>query len=475
MSVSDAVSHSSLLDDLRQLGRILTLRRPEPDSFSPNIGKLPWIVLLYCLASITFSIALNGVADGALTDSAVFFGTLSVPFCAVALIAGLLKWIDDQQNAGNIWLAFTLLLLALPPAEFIGATMWSILSGQMFPAHASDTLQNFAPWPIGTLPQFVSTLPHIWLALAGTLFIARNGRGWRHGLRVLFTLLALFGVFTNSVDPLALWQVSTAAPATVDAADLTIDEEVFYGQPRLLDEHLTRIEAGKPGVPEIFFLGVAGSEEGVFMRETITVEQLFRDRYATTGHSMILVNNPATARRLPFANRESLSRALHRISEQMNGEEDLLFLFLTSHGFSDHRFSIKLSPLGFSDLTPQMLANALDDSGIKRRVIVVSACYSGGFIPALADDRTLVMTAASADRNSFGCNDTNNLTDFGRAYFGEALLETRSFTEAFERAKAIISALEAADDTPPSNPQIAGGESLRAQLEWFAREGERGK
>ena len=185
---------------------------------------------------------------------------------------------------------------------------------------------------------------------------------------------------------------------------------------------------------------------------------------------MILVNNPATAHRFPFANHESLSRALSRIGKQMNAEEDLLFLFLTSHGLANHRFSIKLSPFGFSDITPQMLAKALDDAGIKRRVVVVSACYSGGFIPALANDHTLVITAASADRNSFGCNDTNDLTDFGRAYFEEALLETRSFTEAFERAKAIISAREMTDGSTPSNPQIAGGESLRDQLEWFARE-----
>jgi len=475
MPTPDTASPSSLLDDLRQLGRVLTLRRPEPDSFSPNIGKLPWIVLLYCLISIALSIALNGVAGGALIDGATFVGTVSVPFCAVAIIAGLLTWIDTRENAGSIWLAFTLLLLMLPPAEFIGATMWSILSGPTFSAHVRNTLPGFASWPGGVPAQFVSTLPHIWLALAGTLFIARHGYRsvWRRGLCTLLTALALFAVFTNSVDPLAFWQVGAAASTSdsTNANAFAIDEEVLYSQPRLLDEQLARIEAGKPGVPEIFFLGVAGSEEGVFMREAITVEQLFRDRYATTGHSMLLVNNPAMARKLPFANHASLSRALRRIGQQMNGEEDLLFLFLTSHGSSDHRFSIKLSPFGFSDLTPQMLREALDNASIKHRVVVISACYSGGFIPALADDHTLVITAAAADRSSFGCNDTNDLTDFGRAYFNEALLETRSFTEAFERAKAHISALEATDGTPPSNPQIAGGEMLRAQLEGFAREG----
>jgi len=466
MLVSNTVSRSSLPDDLCQLGRILSLRRPRLGSFSPDIGKLPWLVLLYCLASISLSIVLNGWADGApALDGAIF-----VPFGAVAVIAGLLKWFDAQQDGGAIWLVFTLLLLLLPLAEFISAMAWPAVHGLAFLAHARDTLPGFASWLAGMLPRLISALPHVWLALAGTLFVARarNDSDWRRGLYVPITSLALLVIF-SSIDPLALWQ--TASDAT-DSNKITLDEEVFYGQPRLLDEHLVRIEAGKPGVPEIFFLGFAGDEAGVFMRETITIEQLFRDRYATVGHSMMLVNNPATARELPFASYESLSRALQRIGEQMNGKEDLLFLFLTSHGLDDHHLSIKLSPFEFANISPQMLAKALDDAGIERRVVVVSACYSGGFISALADDNTLVITAASADRTSFGCNDTNNLTDFGRAYFDEALHETRSFTEAFERAKAIIAAREAANGSTPSHPQIAGGKSLRAQLEWFARETE---
>jgi len=400
----------------------------------------------------------------------------------------LLKWIDRRQDGEAVWLVFTLLLLIAPLAGFIGAKLVSVITDLAFFYHSrytypdSDTSLpgdwhlgdvSLAPW----FTYFISVLPHIWLALAGTLFITHSGHGvgWRRSLCILLTLPTLLAAFT-SANPLALWQVDTDAPLT-DAKvthKLTIDEEMLYGQSRLLDEYLSRIEAGKPGVPEIFFLGFAGDEEGVFMRETITVEQLFKDRYATAGHTLILVNNPATARRLPFANHESLSRALRRIGEQMNGEEDLLFLFLTSHGSADHRFSIKFSPFGFSDITPEMLRTALDEAGIKRRVVVVSACYSGGFIPRLADPDTLVITAADADRNSFGCNDTNDLTDFGRAYFDEALRETRSFTEAFERAKATIAAREAADGITSSNPQIAGGESLHAQLEWFAREPGRG-
>ncbi|MDR2093680.1 MAG: C13 family peptidase [Azoarcus sp.] len=464
MFVTDAVTRSSLPADLYQLGRVLLLRRIPPGGFSPDIGKLPWLLLLYCLFAIALGIALNGRADGAVfIDGAVF-----VPFGAMAVIAGALKWIDRRQDGGRIWLLLSLLLLALPLAGFIGAKVWPVVARLEIFSSSPDA--GFVSWFKGMVPQFIALLPHVWLAVAGTVFVARGNHSddWRRGLYVPLTPLALLAVLT-SVDPLALWQIS-AAPHPEDVEGLTVDEKVFYGQPRLLAEHLAGIEAGKAGVREIFFLGVAGSEEGVFMREVITVEQLFKDRYATTGHSMVLINNPAMARKVPFASRESLMQALRRIGERMNGGEDLLFLFLTSHGSADHRFSIKLWPFEFADLMPPVLRKLLDDAGIQHRVVVVSACYSGGFVPDLADANTLVMTASSAARNSFGCGDANELTDFGRAYFGEALKETRSFSEAFERAKVVIGEREAAKGFLPSLPQIAGGEALKDRLEWFARE-----
>jgi hypothetical protein len=451
---------SSLPADLWQLGRILFLRPAQPGSLSPDVGKLPWLALLYGLLAVGLSVALLGRKDGALAiDSTVF-----IPFGAVALLAGALKWIDDHQNGARLWLVFTLLLTLLPVAGFIGAKVWPGLA-------AHDPLTH-NPWFSGMLPHLLAMLPHLWLVLAGTLFIVRNphSSSWRRGLYIPLAAIALIAVFTTT-DPLALWRVTPIVDTTDDESDgLIIDEEVLYGQPRLLSERLSSLERGKPGVPEIFFLGIAGSEEGVFMRETIAVEQLFKTRYATLGHSLILVNNPATAKRLPFANRESLTRALQRINERMNGEEDLLFLFLTSHGSSDHYFSIKLWPFEFPSISPKMLRKTLDDSGIKNKVVVISSCYSGGFIPAIADANTLVITAASADRASFGCDDANDLTDFGRAYFSEALQSTRSFTEAFEQARASITQREKSDGIPPSLPQIAGGEALQTQLDWFARD-----
>ena len=110
----------------------------------------------------------------------------------------------------------------------------------------------------------------------------------------------------------------------------------------------------------------------------------------------------------------------------------------------------------------------LDRSGIKNRVVVVSACHSGSFIPALADPTTLLITAAHADRTSFGCADKRQWTYFGDAYFNRALRQERSFLRAFELAKRLIRDWEVKEKLTRSLPQMAGGGALKSRLEALA-------
>ena len=155
--------------------------------------------------------------------------------------------------------------------------------------------------------------------------------------------------------------------------------------------------------------------------------------------------------------------------DRMSPEEDVLFLFLTSHGDKGGRFSLSFWPLRLNDLTAADLKAMLDDAGIRHRVIVVSACYSGGFIDALRDDDSLILTASAADRNSFGCGNEAEFTYFGKAYFDEALRTTDSFSEAFDRALPLIAEREKKDDYKPSEPQrYVGARIEQALAAWRA-------
>jgi hypothetical protein len=59
-------------------------------------------------------------------------------------------------------------------------------------------------------------------------------------------------------------------------------------------------------------------------------------------------------------------------------------------------------------------------------VVVVSACYSGIFVPALQTDNRMVLTAARPDRTSFGCGEANVYTFFDQCFL-ESIPQSRDF------------------------------------------------
>jgi hypothetical protein len=232
-------------------------------------------------------------------------------------------------------------------------------------------------------------------------------------------------------------------------------------QPELLGRALAQLKATSPNQQHIYFVGFAGyGRQAVFKREVLAVRQLFDDRFGTKGRSVALINHPSTANNLPLANIGNLDGTLQHVAKLMDVRRDTLFLFLSSHG-ERGIVAVEMPGIALAQLRPEQLKKMLDRSGIKKRVVVVSSCHSGSFIPALADPNTLVIAASRADRNSFGCEDRRQWTYFGDAYFNRALRQETSFKRAFDRARELIAAWEAEERLTPSLPQIAGGEALR--------------
>jgi hypothetical protein len=156
-----------------------------------------------------------------------------------------------------------------------------------------------------------------------------------------------------------------------------------------------------------------------------------------------------------------LAAALKAAGQAMDPSEDVLVLALTSHGSPD---GLAVTAGRRRVLSPPMLKNILDASGATYRIVIVSACYSGVFARVLADPRTLVITAASADRPSFGCQDGATWTYFGDAFYNQALQRQVSLDAAFAEAKRLVTERERREGFEPSNPQIAGGAEVLALL-----------
>ena len=204
---------------------------------------------------------------------------------------------------------------------------------------------------------------------------------------------------------------------------------------------------------ELYSLTVAGDgRQSVFMREVDYVDALLAERFAARGQ-ITLVNHRDQLTERPLATRETIARAVRTLAER-SGAEDLIFIYLTSHGSADHQLVLAQPRMALDDLPATDLATLLQPLAERDKVVVISACYSGGFIEPLKSPNTLVITAARADRVSFGCSEESDFTYFGRALFAEALQQTRDIVQAFTLAQARVAEREQADHYQASEPQI---------------------
>ena len=262
-----------------------------------------------------------------------------------------------------------------------------------------------------------------------------------------------------------LWMPKYDRADEAEKSWVPFDERGFYAQQDQLRKSLAAVEDDRPGVADIYLLA-AGlyAREDVFMKEVLLIAELFRKRFDTGGRSVVLLNNPRTLDTHPVASLTSISAALQRIGSVMNRDEDLLVMYVSSHGSESHRLSVDFRPLRLAPIDPPALKQALDASGIKWRVIVVSACYSGGFITPLQDEHTMIITASSAKRTSFGCGSMSDATYLAQALFNEELRKSYSIETAFAAARLSIAERERAQGFEPSEPQLFVGAEIRKKL-----------
>jgi hypothetical protein len=242
-----------------------------------------------------------------------------------------------------------------------------------------------------------------WWALALALaYVRLVGRGVaRAGAGLVWVAVLAAMTFLPHADLFLPRQDADSEPPHQASVER---EDALNAQATLLDDNLRMLQAQRPGIADLYFVGFAGhAAEDVFYKELQVIGPLMNQRFDTAGRSVLLVNNPRTVLQLPLATATNLRRSLRAISERINRDEDVVMVYLTSHGSRNHDFDVSFWPLELNDITPASLKAMFDEAGIKWRVIVVSACYAGGYIAPLRDDHTLVMTAADATHTSFGC------------------------------------------------------------------------
>lgn len=335
---------------------------------------------------------------------------------------------------------------------------------------------GLVPLPL-MLVSVVASLDAIWFwglaflaALYVPIFLARGLHALtaRPQRGAALSGLLFIAAFIWASDALnAIPDVWNPLDTTAEASDeaLAKRETALFEQADRIDAALESIHRGKSPGAEAFFVGFAGvGDQKVFAQEIGLASRVLGERYAIGDRRLSLINDERDLERAPLASVSGLIYVLHGMAARMDVDRDVLFLAISSHGSSEPSVAVSNSQIPFRDLTDQDLAEALQESGIKWRVIVISACYAGGFIESLRDPRTIVITAAAADRTSFGCSNDSDLTYFGEAFYRDALPGARSLREAFDKAKEAIAARERAEGETPSNPQAYFGAEIEAKL-----------
>ncbi len=383
----------------------------------------------------------------ALPDPEFLMGGIPLfPWYALAILA-LAALLRGQSNPKPAFAQTLLLSLGLVPVPLLLAALavpyWSL------------------DWRIAALAVVVYSVVYLARGLR-----AFTGAAQRRAILAGIVFLAAFLWLTDTLDAIPdVWAAPEVAETQPGGEPHVDAESVLFAQPLRIDQALAAIHADPSSAPQAFFLGFAGvGEQKVFAQEIGLASRVLTERYGMQNHALSLINDQRDLERAPLASVSGLAYALQGLAQRMNLDTDVLFLVISSHGAKDPAIAVSNSDLPLDDMTPEDLAQVLDDSGVKWRVIIISACYAGGFIDALKNPRTIVIAASAADRTSFGCSNDRDLTYFGEAFFRDALPEARSLRDAFEQAKSAIALRERRERVDASNPQAYFGADLPAKL-----------
>jgi hypothetical protein len=205
----------------------------------------------------------------------------------------------------------------------------------------------------------------------------------------------------------------------------------------------------------LFYIGLALYSES--WSENDVVELADRLRTASRFHvvPMIASNVVSAQNRYPIANDANIAAMVNSAAAQA-GRDDILFVYISTHG-SHQVLARKVGNNAPTALPSRELARKLAPLAGHQSVIIISACYSGSLIGDLRSPERIIITAARADRSSFGCAAGNQHTFFGAAELDAFDQRGRSLHQIFTATRDEVSRMESARQFQPSEPQVSVG------------------
>lgn len=430
-------SESSLPVGLADIWRLWFLRRPSPSV----TGASDRTIAMTASIAILGWIALDRLGSG--TDS--MFMAWSLPVMGFYILLALtVAYVTARVSVPRLPLRATL-YVATVAMPFLVVLSWAI---EFRVPDSSKTAAN--------------VLLFLYMFVYGAVALRHILGSWPIGATGLLGLMLIGYYFAEQH---AYWSASVWLPAPATAEDYpgsrATAETLLFDQRSKIEQDVKAMQAPIGEEPKIYFVGFAGvGDQRVFAEEIKLAARTVGRRFDVGDRQVLLINDRRDIARYPIATSTSLTYALKELGEKMNRERDILFLALSSHGSASPLLSVTNGLVSLEQLTGKELREALDKSGIKRKIIVISACHAGAFIPVLSDSNSIIITAAAAEKTSFGCSDDRDLTYFGEAFYRDALPIAGDLRSAFEDAKRAIGLREQHENQSASDPQAYFGSDL---------------
>lgn len=245
---------------------------------------------------------------------------------------------------------------------------------------------------------------------------------------------------------------------------------------------LAKLPAQRPGVVDTYVLSVSLWNEPVFENEAKEAANVLARRYDAAERTVVLSagKGQGIARAFPVFNPNNFNAVLGRFGKLIDPNEDLVVVFITSHGSPDGNVVVQEKGRLAGGIRAPHLRQSLQQAGIRTKLLLISACFAGNYILPFSNDDTVILTAAAADKTSFGCEPQRDWTYFGDAMFNHVLRGGTGIVEAFDMARGVIARWEdslhanwqamspsqrASNQEPqPSNPQKNVGDNALAVI-----------
>jgi hypothetical protein len=207
----------------------------------------------------------------------------------------------------------------------------------------------------------------------------------------------------------------------------------------------------------VYFFGQSLWAEPVFDRDVRLVQQAIDARYGNLLDSLVVGTEQISGTQSTATDEIAL------LADQARDGQDVVVVFFTSHGTEG---SITVLPSGASDFFDWSAADIRDFLSpleADRQVVILQACHSGSLIPALQHPNRIIITAARADRSSFGCEPGGDSTWFVKA-LTEEMASGGSWEEIFARTESSVLRYETEQglaEGERSYPQFSVGAAMQ--------------